>query len=211
MSHIKGLYIIRKGLILKCTEETPCIIRNSESEDIPCCYCCVKEIDKDHWIHNDHVCTSSECNEETYIKKDDSKNGLSRRTQHYGYIYNYKSSELIRTKSLDSNKAIQYLADLVSPNFGDNKVEQCIVNEYIKGQGISAHTDSSIFGSPIMTITLIGDCIFTMSNGKEEINYNLNPGDIVLLSGEARKSWKHCVKKIKDPRRISVTFRTIRI
>ena len=69
--------------------------------------------------------------------------------------------------------------------------------------------DSPIFGSIIMTITLIGDSIMLMTKSEENVNIILNSGDIVLLSGEARKCWKHIIKNVTDPRRISVTFRTL--
>lgn len=212
MEQIPGLKILKQALPIKCSRDKPCILRDEEVKNIsliPCCYCCIKEIDKDKWIHNDHICSSSECN---IIGPDESKNGLARRTQHYGYIYNYKSSKLIETRPLNSNKAVAVLADLLSPNYKDNIVEQCIINEYTPGQGIASHTDSFIFGSPIMTVTLSSHSTMIMSrNGEEEIPITLDAGDIVLLKGEARKDWKHSIKKInpKDPRRISVTFRNI--
>ena len=208
MSSIPGLKILKQGIKLKCNKKSPCIIRNPDSEDPPCCRCCIKEIDSDKWIHNEHQCTTNLCIKETYLGLDDTKNGLSRRTQHYGYLYNYKSSKLIETRPLNSNKAIHYLADLVSPNFKD-EIAQCIVNEYTTGQGISPHIDSPIFGSIIITITLIGDSIMLMTKSEENVGITLNPGDIVLLTGEARKCWKHSIKNLTDPRRISVTFRTL--
>lgn len=208
MSSIPGLKILKQGIKLRCNKKFPCIVRNPDSEDPPCCRCCIKEIDSDKWIHNEHQCTTNLCTKETYLGPDDTKNGLSRRTQHYGYLYNYKSSKLIETRPLNSNKAIHYLADLVSPNFKD-EIAQCIVNEYTTGQGISPHIDSLIFGSIIITITLIGDSIMLMTKSEENVGITLNPGDIVLLTGEARKCWKHSIKNVTDPRRISVTFRTL--
>lgn len=208
MSSIPGLKILKQGIKLRCNKKSPCIIRNPDSEDPPRCRCCIKEIDSDKWIHNVHQCTTNLCTKETYLGLDDTKNGLSRRTQHYGYLYNYKSSKLIETRPLNSNKAIHYLADLVSPNFKD-EIAQCIVNEYTTGQGISPHIDSLIFGSIIITITLIGDSIMLMTKSEENVGITLNPGDIVLLTGEARKCWKHSIKNLTDPRRIFVTFRTL--
>jgi alkylated DNA repair dioxygenase AlkB len=212
MDQIPGLKILKGALPIKCKRDKPCILRDEESEEIPCCYCCIKGIDKDKWIHNDHICTSSECTPDTVLGLDETKNGLARRTQHYGYIYNYKSTRLVETRPLDSNKVVAVLADLLSPNYEDGKVEQCIINEYTPGQSISAHTDNFIFGSPIMTITLSSICTMVMSQtGEEEIPITLEAGDIVLLRGEARKNWRHSIKRIgnRNPRRISVTFRNI--
>lgn len=214
MEQIPGLKILKRALPVKCTRNEPCILRNEETGTIPCCCSCsIKGIDKDKWIHNDHICTSSECDPESILGPDPSGNGLSRRNQHYGYIYNYKSTKLVETRSLGSNTVVATLADLLSPNYEDGKIEQCIINEYTPGQGISPHTDSSIFGSPVMTITLSSQCTMIMSRpGEEDVHITLEAGDIVLLRGEARKDWKHSIKKIssKDPRRISVTFRNIR-
>ena len=60
-----------------------------------------------------------------------------------------------------------------------------------------------------MTITLIGDSIMLMTKSEENVGITLNTGDILLLSDEARKKWKHSIKNVTDPRRISVTFRTL--
>src|SRR4051812_5243234 len=68
---------------------------------------------------------------------------LKRKTQHYGYKYNYTS------KSIDSSyylgKMPYWLDALCNKLYADAifiaKPDQVIINEYTPGQGIAAHID----------------------------------------------------------------------
>src|SRR5271154_3077749 len=68
----------------------------------------------------------------------------NRRVQQYGYHYGYQNHKITR------------LADPIPQQFNtlmkvinDPAINQCIVNEYTSGQGISLHTDSFAFGPSI--------------------------------------------------------------
>lgn len=217
-SHIEGLFIQRNAFIEKCSKKQPCFLKNISKDNYPCVRCIVKLIDADQWLHNDHICTDSTCNGKN-ITQNESKNGLSRRTQHYGYEYNHKSANVFplkKTKKIKTNLAIQVLAEILAPNFPDGKAPtQCIVNEYTQGQGIAPHTDNLCYGPIIATISLISSATMSMIS-KRKMDITLNSGDIVLLQDDARYCYKHTIGKMKqgnlnkeDPRRISVTFRTI--
>lgn len=218
MACVPGLSIRKSAFKLECNPD--CAIHHGGR--FPALKCALILIDDDKWMHEEHLCTSNICKDKLPNK---TKNGLPRRTQHYGFEYDYKNrgNPLSKTKSLNSNIAVQMFADILAPNFPDEEApNQCIINEYRVekgkiGQGISAHTDHRCFGEVIMTISLIGSCSMEIiSPDNKIIQYRLEPGDIVLLEGEARYKYKHAIKNMKyadvdpsDPRRISLTYRTV--
>jgi alkylated DNA repair dioxygenase AlkB len=145
---------------------------------------------------------------------------LKRRVQHYGYTYSYKSKAI--------NKD-EYLGPL--PEWTDtiinklNKLglsfDQMIVNEYIPGQGISAHTDSStMFKDGIVSISLGSDIIMNFTYGTTCIEQLLKRRSVIILHGESRYNWKHEIKSRKNDiidgkrksrnTRISLTFRRVK-
>lgn len=143
---------------------------------------------------------------------------LKRRTQHYGYNYEYRSKDVKRTTPMSG--PILKLANRLS---GIMVAEQCIVNEYYIHQGISPHIDSDAFGSVIMGLSIgsDGNMIFTR-NGYEKFIAYLPRRSLIMLTDEAREHWKHSIpvtkhivlpdgmkEKEEGYRRISLTYRTI--
>lgn len=149
-------------------------------------------------------------------------NKLSRRTQQYGYEYNYSS------KKLDSNPApsiagpLKRIADWLN-SVGIMNPTQCIVNEYTRDQGINAHTDSPQFGPTIVSISLLSPCNMEFKRGNESVTKTLMPRSCLILSGESRSYWTHRIpdrktvdmpdgttyRKLENYRRVSLTFRTL--
>jgi alkylated DNA repair dioxygenase AlkB len=163
------------------------------------------------------------------LKKNDkwvgvSSNKNSRRVIHYGYIYSYTGGPLTPTDPIPDlyKSLIERFQALIKNIFGDPVplFDQLIINEYLPGQGISAHTDHTTkFGSIIVCITLISgvEMEFT-KQGHPPTNLYVEPDSLYIMSGDARYLWKHAiaqrkndlVKGINVPRgtRISLTFRT---
>lgn len=147
-------------------------------------------------------------------------NKLSRRTQHYGYIYDYTSSNVLE-KAEEFPQMISSLAKYLN----DNKIftrepNQCIVNEYLRNQGINPHIDRNIFGNTIASITLGSECVMTFTRNDQKIEKLLPRRSMLVLKDEARYEWKHSISpnvkytyeninyvKPKDYRRVSITFR----
>ena len=148
---------------------------------------------------------------------------LSRRTQHYGARYDYKSRTIIQENDssilpmskcpFPSNEIVQNLFKEEGKEEKEEiKVDQCIINEYLSKQSISAHTDASCFGPIIVTVSLLNSTTLTFTHPTlPSYSVLLEPGDILVLKGEARTEWKHETKPItrKDYKRISLTYRTI--
>ncbi|MBO6634821.1 alpha-ketoglutarate-dependent dioxygenase AlkB [Parvibaculum sp.] len=149
---------------------------------------------------------------------------LRRRVQHFGYRYDYTA----RTVTADAY--IGELPDWATPvcrklraeaDFGSGP-DQAIANEYLPGQGISAHVDCvPCFSERIASLSLLSSCEMIFRNKKkgERLSAILEPRSLLILSGEARYEWTHEIPARKSDevngvkqargRRISLTFRTV--
>lgn len=150
----------------------------------------------------------------------------SRIVRHYGFRYNYSSKGVtepappfpsIISKLREIIRSINAVPD-------DLPLNQCIINRYLPGQGISAHIDSLSYADFV--------CCFTFGSGAELefTKSDKNPvflytelNSLYIMSGEARYEWKHQMRDRQndtnragdDPRRIargtrySITFRSV--
>lgn len=154
------------------------------------------------------------------------RSDLKRRVQHYGWLYDYRA----RAVSLDMDLGplpswLAELADHVGQKgrFGVAP-DQVIVNEYLPGQGISAHVDCEpCFGPVIASLSLGGsaEMIFAKRSGGERKSIILEPQSLLILSDEARYDWTHeiparksdVIESVRQPRtrRVSLTFRTVTV
>lgn len=150
------------------------------------------------------------------------RNDLKRRVQHYGYRYDYKARQAWEEDYLGSLPLfLQILAERLShaDHFGPVP-DQVIVNEYMPGQGISAHVDCRpCFGDVIASLSLLSSCVMRLENRKisQQVDLALEPGSLLVLSGEARHVWTQTIPARKSDtvngqkhprsRRLSATFR----
>jgi alkylated DNA repair dioxygenase AlkB len=149
---------------------------------------------------------------------------LKRRVQHYGYRYDYKSRQA--TKDTYIGPLPDWILPIAQKLTDDKKFstlpEQVIVNEYLPGQGISAHIDCvPCFGNVIASLSLGSPCIMKFENIrlKENRDLFLAQRSLTVFRGEARHQWTHAIPerksdtvngiKIPRSRRISLTFRTM--
>jgi alkylated DNA repair dioxygenase AlkB len=151
---------------------------------------------------------------------------LKRRVQQYGYRYDYRA----RTVTPDAflGPLPQWASDLAGRLAGHSWFErapdQLIVNEYLPGQGISAHVDCvPCFGDVIVSISLLSTCemVFKERGTDERRAAVLEPRSALLISGPVRFDWTHQIPARKsDPvfgqrlprsRRLSLTFRTVEV
>lgn len=133
---------------------------------------------------------------------------LKRRTQHYGFKYDYTS----RTAKIKADP-IPNIIKLLQPF----KANQVIINEYEPGQGIGAHTDHvKVFDNPIATLSLLSSIPMIFKNGDIIHTLILEPHSMVVMIDEARYKWTHSIAaKIKDngiprSRRVSITYRRLK-
>jgi alkylated DNA repair protein alkB family protein 8 len=154
-----------------------------------------------------------------------SASNKSRRVIHYGYNYSYIKGPLTITDPIPNtyhviiNKIKEYICQFISAKSSD-LFDQLIINEYLPGQGISAHIDdTNKFGSIIACITLnSGVQIDFLKSGNQPQKIYVGANSLYIMSGDARYLWKHSIASrqsdiIDDERhyrkkRISLTFRT---
>jgi len=144
---------------------------------------------------------------------------LKRRTQQYGYEYSYKKKDIS-----GEVKPIPKWADNIINKvkiFFHRTPEQIIINEYLPGQGISKHIDSPKFDEPVVSLSLLSSCVMNFIHDEEKIPLLLEPRSLLIMSGDSRWLWYHEIPprkyddiggvKISRERRVSMTFRCIRI
>lgn len=146
---------------------------------------------------------------------------LKRRTQHYGYNYNYDSTHLTEASAIPApiQEIIETFNSIdVLRGYG---FDQVIVNEYEPGQGISAHIDhTKHFAGIIVSLSLGSACemVFTEKKNKDNVfKQMLQPRSVVILSEDARYQYTHAIParksdhSVKRSRRISLTFRKVKL
>lgn len=156
-------------------------------------------------------------------------NTLKRRTQHYGYRYNYNHINKDQSAPVEEipKELISLFGKLRSHNLAsdiDIKKLQVIINEYEAGQGIGAHIDDpKRFGDWIISVSLNSDCmvIFTnKANKSETIKMRIKKNSVYQMTKDSRYKWTHQINGVKidhyndcdyvRDRRISVTFRIMK-
>lgn len=146
---------------------------------------------------------------------------LARRTQHYGYLYNY-TSKVAAQKAPQIPKWCEYVVDrLLEQGVVAERPDQLIVNEYTPGQGIYPHIDhTGSFADGIVSISLGAPIVMDFIKGddaslKKELS--LAPKSALVLHGEARYEWRHGITARKKDhgaareRRVSLTFRKMKL
>lgn len=150
-----------------------------------------------------------------FIDKQVWSKDLSRRTQHYGYKYDYSSSNT-KEKAEKIPEEFLFLLDKLKEYF-PNGTDQIIINEYLQSQGISKHIDKcDIFDDTLASISLLCPTemkFYECEKIEEKILFSkkkitrketgvvhtqiLEPNSLVLLSNEIRYHWKHEIQKNK--------------
>jgi len=149
---------------------------------------------------------------------------LKRRVQHLGYRYDYKARAVTPDAYLGPLPPwLGVFAErLVADGYCRTVPDQVIANEYLPGQGISAHVDCvPCFDDTIVSISLLSACemVFRDLRGPGIGSVLLHPRSGVLLRGSSRYDWTHEIPARKSDivngvktarsRRISLTFRKV--
>jgi alkylated DNA repair dioxygenase AlkB len=149
---------------------------------------------------------------------------MKRRTQEYGFAYDFRRRTAHMNRSIIAMPGWlgAFSERLYHEGFIAAQPDQAAVNEYLPGQGISAHVDCApCFGDTVLALSLGSTCVmqFTPVGGGEPVDVLLPSRSLLVMSGEARYGWKHAIPARKSDvyagwtfqrdRRISVTFRKV--
>jgi len=150
------------------------------------------------------------------------RGNLSRRTQHYGYVYDYRARRVDPSMRLGSlptwlTPIAQRLAE---DGFMPISADQAIINEYRPGQGIGAHIDCEpCFGDVVVSLSLGSTALMDFTYQRDKVSIPLAPRSLVVLQNDARYLWKHGIaarksdridnQRILRSRRVSTTFRKV--
>lgn len=151
----------------------------------------------------------------------------NRKVVQFGPIYDYEARK-IRAAVTPIPDEFAMLLELIADQLSEHKIEsptftQCIVNRYIPGEGISAHTDLADFGPVVACITFgaPADMVFRKMRGPGPAEYIIRPApcSLYIMSGAARTNYTHEMPARKsDPAdvgreargvRYSATFRSV--
>lgn len=147
---------------------------------------------------------------------------LRRRVQHYGWRYDYKARQVKPESYIGPlPRLLADLARSISKKIGrPGTFDQAIINEYLPGQGISAHIDCQpCFGDTIAILSLESsvNMVFEKPPAREEAR--LTNRGLLAISGESRYQWTHSIparksdsvagEKVARQRRVSITFREV--
>ena len=145
---------------------------------------------------------------------------VDRGVQIYGYRYQHSTGSVFRIGELPpwaTDLALQLHRDGFLPSVPD----QMVANDYKPGSGIFAHIDQAAFGDRVASVSLGSTCVmqFSRVGASREEEILLEPGSLLLLSGEARWDWLHGIparqvdswqaQERPRSRRVSLTFRII--
>ncbi|ELR11271.1 DNA repair protein alkB, putative [Acanthamoeba castellanii str. Neff] len=146
---------------------------------------------------------------------------LHRRTQHYGYEFDYSRQDINTSVPIELPVFAQQIIEKMRQR-GLPQFDQLIINEYTPGQGINPHIDKThCFGPCVVSLSLLSTCVMTFTSLEtgEKIPVVLRPRSLVVLRGQARYGWQHGIepkradivagKHTPRARRVSLTYRTV--
>jgi alkylated DNA repair dioxygenase AlkB len=150
----------------------------------------------------------------------------SRKVLHYGYKYDYATGRNggVAEPFPECIGLLQTVLRIQLEELGiehEETFDQCIVNQYLAGQGIGAHTDSRDYGAIIGCFTLpfpetaqrgmgvlpetaqrgmgvlpetahgVSPGMMEFELGEDHYSVTTNPRSLYIMSGDARYQWKH--------------------
>jgi alkylated DNA repair dioxygenase AlkB len=145
---------------------------------------------------------------------------LRRRVQHYGYRYDYKARAVDPSMYVGPlpDFAVEVARRLADLGLIEEAPDQLIINEYLPGQGISAHVDCEpCFKNVIVTVSLgaaYAMDFLEVASG-EVRSAVLAVGSALVMRDAARYDWMHRIQARKSDRgvprgrRVSLTFRNV--
>ena len=164
----------------------------------------------------DFISTQEEREFIAQIEQGNWSHEFARRRQHYGMSYGKYDS----TQAFPLPAWIEKISRrIVNAGLFSAMPSQALVNEYMPGQGISAHKDYEPFDE-VASLSLASGCLMEFAKRGQNKSIWLEPRSLIVLTGPARHEWTHAIRprlsdvvhgaKIPRERRLSLTLRTIK-
>lgn len=175
------------------------------------------------------------CENNSGLLKGVTTSDKARQVIQYGFAYDYKNpANAPRRITPVPTELVELLNIVINPcltaeGFTPFEIAktQIIINRYLPGQGISAHTDSLNFKEKIISLTLgVNNSSRAMvfqtegETGNQKVEIVTRSGDLYMMTGDARYKWTHCmparkndvIEGVKIPRDViwSITFREVK-
>jgi len=146
---------------------------------------------------------------------------LKRRTQHYGYEYDYATKSVSPKRTPPMPDWCEFVIErLLKLGIIKERPDQMIVNEYMPGQGIFPHVDDiHSFDDGIVSLSLGSRINMDLIHNRQSYNKKelvLERKSVLAFHGVARYEWRHgiaarlCDRGIPRGRRVSLTFRKMK-
>jgi alkylated DNA repair dioxygenase AlkB len=102
---------------------------------------------------------------------------------------------------------LNFLLDrLVEHKYLKSRPDHITINEYQKGDSISAHIDNEQSGPIISIVSLLSDANMVLTKTPDKTNILIPSKSLLQLSGESRWDWKHAILPVPNLR-YSIVFR----
>ena len=147
---------------------------------------------------------------------------LLRKSQHYGYRYNYKTKDIGKEDYIGElpEWLDKYIFRIFKAGYIYEFPNQVTINRYLPGEGIASHIDvPRIFDEKLYSISIGSGCSMVFENDDEFHMYYIPNKTFMLMEGNARYIYKHGIRRYKtdivDNREIdreirySITFRNV--
>lgn len=138
-------------------------------------------------------------------------NDKSRVVAQYGHKYNYLRGKPTVTDPIPDILGVVTAERLSNYGIICQKLDQLIVNKYLKTQSISAHIDhTKYFGPVIACLSIGGQATATFTNPYTYHKYSmqLEEKSLYVMTGKSRYDYKHEISK-PESTRYSLTYRTV--
>jgi len=155
-----------------------------------------------------------------FVDACDWQSDLVRRVIHFGVRYDYSGRVGQAGSAPPIPDQINWLVDRIRLIDGISQGSfAVIVNEYLPGQGISAHVDHLGWGPVVCSLSLLSRISMTFELEAERVDVELPARSLAVLAGPSRTEWNHSIasrksdrvqgSRVQRERRVSFTFRTI--
>lgn len=166
-------------------------------------------------IHHDYITPQHEDELVSIIDGGVWEGRIARRIQQYGFAY---QTPKVRLGPLP--RWAEVLGERFAADGFMEAPHALIVNEYLEGQGIAPHADKDWFGPTVCNLNLVDTWGMDLTRESDHVVIPMERRALVVMSGPSRMEWHHAivprqkdvlngVVKLRGPRRISLTFRTI--